>query len=71
MTETSNHASPTTTAATTTGGKTLALLGIATCCMGAGIAALPHVSYTAAQLVSGLGIHGVIGASVFTGGALL
>lgn len=71
MTETSDHASHITTAATTTGGKTLALLGIATCCMGAGIAALPHVSYTAAQLMSGFGIHGVIGASVFTGGALL
>jgi hypothetical protein len=70
-TETSTNASHATTSATTTGGKTLALLGIATCCMGAGVAALPHVSYTAAQLVSGFGIHGVIGASIFTGGALL
>lgn len=69
--ETTTNATTSTTASTTTGGKTLALLGVAACCMGAGIAALPHVSYTAAQLVSGLGIHGVIGASVFTGGALL
>lgn len=69
--ETTNTASNTTTSSTSTGSKTLSLLGIAACCTGAGIAALPHVSYTAAQWISGLGVHGAIGASVCTGGALL
>lgn len=68
--ETTNTASNTTTSSTSTGSKTLSLLGIAACCTGAGIAALPHVSYTAAQWISGLGVHGAIGASVCTGGAL-
>ncbi len=69
--ETTNTASSTTMSSTSTGSTTLSLLGIAACGTGAGIAALPYLSYTAAQFVSGLGVHGAIGASVCTGGALL
>jgi hypothetical protein len=46
-------------------------MGAAACCAGVAIATLPHVSYRAGQLAAGLGAHGAIGASVFTGGALL
>lgn len=61
----------TATSTTTSGNGLLWAMGAAACCAGVAIATLPHVSYRAGQLAAGLGAHGAIGASVFTGGALL